>query len=92
MNLPVWQLSEGHIESVDTAEAETAVGVRARQAVDRGGAQSHKQRLVGGMDWRGGRLEAPSDQHGTAAAVMQFEGLGGLHTAYKAPLWRKITV
>lgn len=48
MNVPVGQLSKGHIESVDTVEAVTEVGVRAPQAVDRGGAEGHKQRLVVG--------------------------------------------
>lgn len=77
---------------MDAAEAVTEVGVRARQAVDSGGAEGHEQRLAGGTDRRGGRtrlregLEAPSDHHGTAAAVLQLEGLGGLHTTYKAPL------
>lgn len=83
---------------MDTAEAAAQVGVRAGQAVDCGGAEGHKQRPVGGTGWWGGeqtrlreRLEAPSDQHGTAAAVLQLEGLGGLHATYEAPLWRKTT-
>lgn len=77
---------------MDAGEAATEAGVGARQAVDCGGAECHEQRLAGGTE-RGGdgagpreSLEAPSDQHGTAAAVLQLEGLGGLHAAYKAPL------
>lgn len=50
MNVPVRQVSISHIQSVDTVEAVTEVGVRAPQAVDCGGTEGHKQRLVGGTD------------------------------------------
>ena len=77
---------------MDAAEAVTEVGDRAPQAVHCGGAEGHKQRRGGQRGCRGGwarlreGLEAPSDQHGAAAAVLQLEGLGGLHKTYKAPL------
>lgn len=84
-------MNKGHVQSVDTVKAATQVGVIAPHSVDCGGTEGHKQRLVGG-DWTGERaglrerLEAPFDHHRTAAAVLQLEGLGGLHTTYKAPL------
>lgn len=77
---------------MDTVEALTQVGVVARHSVDRRRAQGNKQRLVGGSVRSGERArlgevpEAPLDHHGTAAAVLHLEGLGGLHTTYKAPL------
>lgn len=79
---------------MDAAEAVDEAGVGAPQAVDCGGAEGHEQRLAGGgrlRGWGGGTglresLEAPADRHGAAAAVLQLEGLGGLHTTYEAPL------
>lgn len=71
---------------MDAAEAVAQVGVGAPQAVHGRGAEGHKQRLGGGRAGLREGLEAPCDQHGAAAAVLQLEGLGGLHTTYKAPL------
>lgn len=76
---------------MDAVEALTQVGVVARHSVDRGRAQGNKQWLViGSVRRERARLgevpEAPVDHHGTAAAVLHLEGLGGLHTTYKAPL------
>lgn len=73
---------------MDAGEAVTA-GVVALQPVNRGGAESHEQRLVGEAGQRGRlgeRPEAALDQHGAAAAVLQLEGLGGLQATHKAPL------
>lgn len=81
---------------MDAVEAVTEDGVIALQAVHCGGTEGHKQGLFGETDRRGWTrlregLEAPSDQNGAAAAVLQLEGLGGLDRTYKAPLCIKET-
>lgn len=91
MNLPVGQLSKAHVQAVAASEAGTEVRVSVGQAVDGGSAEGHKQQLASGRGCRGRlreELEAPSDQHGAAAPVLQLKGLGGLHTTYEAPFWR----
>lgn len=89
---PVWHLSESHVQPVDAGEAVAQVAIVTLQPVDCGGAKSNKQGLVGDTEWggEGGRLgdwlEAAFDQYGAAAAVLQLEGLGGLHVTHKTPL------
>lgn len=96
VNVPVWQMSKAHIQFVVTAEAATQAWIIVRNSVDCGCTEGHEQRLVGGTGWRGEqarlreRPEATCDQY-WAAAVLQLEGLGGLHTTNKTPVWRETT-
>jgi len=74
---------------VGAVKAEAEGRVSAGQTVHRGGTEGNKERLAVLRGCRRGlreELEAPSDQHGAAAAVLQLKGLGGLQTTYKAPL------
>lgn len=71
------------------AEAAAEVRVGAGQAIHRGGAEGHKQRLDGGRGCRRGlreELEASSDQHGAATSKLELKGLGGQHATHEAPL------
>lgn len=88
-DVPVGQLSEAHVQPVRAAEAAAGLRRRAAQTVHRGSAERHEEQLAARKSYRWREeLEAPSDQHGAAAAVLHLEGLGGLHAANEAPLCR----